>query len=111
MRLALIWAAMAIVCLWAWQGRVAGQAGDGHLVGIVLDQTGASIPGCAVAVENVSTGATWNQETDALGAYRFNNVPVGRYTLSAQSEGFSPKVVSGVAIALNRSTTPTSFSS
>ena len=81
------------------------QAADGHLVGIVLDQTGAAVPGCAVAAENVNTGVRWNKETDELGAYRFNNLPVGQYTLSAESEGFAPTILSGIAIALNRSTT------
>ena len=88
-----------------WPDSATGQAADGHLVGIVLDQTGASIPGCALEVENVATGVTWNQETDALGTYRFNNLPVGSYTLSARLEGFSPNVISAIDIALNRSTT------
>ncbi len=84
---------------------VLAQAADGHLVGIVLDQTGASVPGSLISVENKSTGVVWTQETDTLGTYRFNNLPVGQYTLSARSEGFSPRVLSGISIALNRSTT------
>ena len=84
---------------------VLAQAVDGHLVGIVLDQTGGAIPGCSMVVENVNTGVGWNQETDELGAYRFNNLPVGQYTLSTESEGFAPTILSGIAIALNRSTT------
>ena len=82
-----------------------GQAADGHLVGTVLDQTGASIPGCSVIVENVNTGVQWNQKTDERGAYRFNNLPVGEYTLSAASEGFAPAMLSGIAVSLNRATT------
>ena len=81
------------------------QAADGHLVGIVLDQSEAAIPLCTVVVENVNTGVRWNQQTDEFGAYRFNNLPVGQYTLSAEAEGFAPTMLSGVAIALNRSTT------
>ena len=84
---------------------VLAQAVDGHLVGIVLDQTGGAIPGCSMVVENVNTGVGWNQETDELGAYRFNNLSVGQYTLSTESEGFAPTILSGIAIALNRSTT------
>ena len=82
-----------------------GQAADGHLVGTVLDQTGASIPGSAVTVENVNTGVQWNQKADERGAYRFNNLPVGEYTLSAASEGFAPAMLSGIAVSLNRATT------
>ena len=82
-----------------------GQAADGHLVGTVLDQTGGSIPGSAVTVENVNTGVQWKQRTDERGAYRFNNLPVGEYTLSAESEGFAPSMLSGIAVSLNRATT------
>ena len=105
MRLMLAPAAALLVLSLTWPNRANGQAADGHLVGIVLDQSGASIPGCAMEVESVATGVTWNQKTDALGAYRFNNLPVGSYTLSARLEGFSPNFISAIAIALNRSTT------
>ena len=84
---------------------VLSQAADGHLVGVVFDQSGASIPLCTVLVKNVNTGVRWNQQTDEFGAYRFNNLPVGQYTLSAEAEGFASTMLSGVAIALNHSTT------
>ena len=105
MRRLLIAMAAAVPMLLAAPEAALAQAADGHLVGIVLDQSGASMPGSAVAAENVSTGVIWNQEPDELGAYRFNNLPVGQYTLSAESEGFAPTILSGIAIALNRSTT------
>ena len=91
--------------LWAWPQLISGQAADGHLVGLVMDQSGLSIPGCTVEVENDGTGVVWLQETDQFGAYRFNNLPAGRYTLSAESPGFAPAILSAVTIALNRSTT------
>ena len=105
MRLAYGLGATVAVALWVGPQPVSGQASDGHLVGIVLDQSGSSIPDCAVRAENVGTGVVWNQQTDQLGAYRFNNLPVGEYTLSAESEGFAPSILSHIAIALNRSTT------
>ncbi len=69
--------AAAVALLLTVQNVAFGQASDGHLVGIVYDQIGASIPGGFVEVENVNTGAMWNQQTDELGAYRFSNLPVG----------------------------------
>ena len=105
MRRLLIVMAIAGPLLLAAPEAVLAQAADGHLVGIVLDQTGGAIPGCSVVVENANTGVRWNQETDALGAYRFNNLPVGQYMLSAELEGFAPTILSGITIALNRSTT------
>ena len=96
---------IAIGIMLAAPGTARGQAADGHLVGSVVDQSGASIPGCTVSVENVATGVSWNQEADEFGAYRFNNLPVGDYTLSAKSVGFAPKMLSGIAVALNRTST------
>ena len=95
----------AIGILLSAPGTARGQAADGHLVGSVVDQSGASIPGCTVSVENVATGVSWSQEADEFGAYRFNNLPVGDYTLSAKSVGFAPKMLSGIAVALNRTST------
>ncbi len=85
--------------------RAESQLADGHLVGTIVDVTGSSIPGASVRAENPGTGAVWAQESDALGTYRFNNLPVGRYTLTVVADGFAPKAFSGVAIALNRTTT------
>ena len=95
----------AVAHLLAVPDAARGQAADGHLLGTVLDQTGASIPACAIIVENVNTGVNWNQETDELRSYRFNNLPVGEYTLAAESDGFAPTILSGIAVTLNRTTT------
>ena len=60
MRRLLIAMAAAVPMLLAAPEAALAQAADGHLVGIVLDQSGASMPGSAVAAENVSTGVIWN---------------------------------------------------
>ena len=102
LRFALAFLAVA----WYPQGELAhGQATDGHLVGMVLDQAGGAIPGAEVRVENVRTGVTWDTETDALGAYRINHLPVGTYELSGTADGFATRQVAGVTVALNRPTT------
>ena len=98
-------ALLSVALLLAAANSARGQATDGHLLGTVLDQTGASIPRSTVTVVNVNTGASWNRRTDELGAYRFNNLPVGDYTLSAEAEGFAPAMLSGIAVALNRTST------
>lgn len=65
----------------------------------------AAIPSCGVVVEDVSTGVCWNHGTDELGSCRLKNLPVGDYMISAQSEGFTPEMLSGIAVALNHATT------
>ena len=82
-----------------------GQATDGHLVGTVLDPAASGISGATVEVENVATGVRQSRVADAFGAYRFNNLPVGTYTLAVEADGFAPAVLSGIVVSLNRETT------
>ncbi|HUB34053.1 MAG TPA: TonB-dependent receptor [Bryobacteraceae bacterium] len=52
------------------------------------DPSGATVVATGT-LENLDTGATRNFSTDAHGAYRFENVPFGRYRLSVSKEGFA----------------------
>ena len=61
-------------------------------------------PACAVVAENVDSGVLRSQRTGELGAYRFSNLPVGRYTLTAQSESSAPARLSGIEVALDHAT-------
>ena len=98
-------AAVLVVLAAGFADRGESQLADGHLVGTVLDRTGASIPGCTLELVNSDMGTAWSQQSDSLGHYRFNNVPVGHYRLTATSEGFRPRVLSGITVSLNRTTT------
>lgn len=81
------------------------QATDGNITGTVLDTTGAVIPAAAVDLVNYGTGITRSTVTGMEGIYRFNNVPVGRYKVTARAPGFAASVLENVDIALNRTTT------
>jgi hypothetical protein len=82
--------------------RANGQATDANLVGIVTDPTGAAVPNANVEIENLATGVKISTATSTEGAYRFNNVPVGRYTLIATGTGFAQTTIHGVQIELNK---------
>ena len=56
--------------------------------GTVQDSTGAVISSAQVTLTNPSTGQVRTVSSNDAGAYRFANVGVGRYTLSASSTGF-----------------------
>ena len=81
------------------------QIADGHLLGTVLDKTSRSIAGASVRLENAATGVEWETTADDYGSYRFNNLPVGGYVLTASAEGFAAASLTGVAVALNRTST------
>jgi Carboxypeptidase regulatory-like domain len=58
------------------------------LSGVVLDPSGASIPGARVVLRTTEPSATLETRTDATGAFRFENVSTGKYDLEVEAEGF-----------------------
>src|SRR6476620_1572226 len=81
------------------------QASDGNIVGAVSDQTGASVAGATITLSNNQTGVKRTANTDNAGSYRFSNVPVGPYDLSATASGFATQNLKNVAVELNRTVT------
>jgi Carboxypeptidase regulatory-like domain len=78
-----------------------GQATDSNVVGVVTDASGANVPGAAITVTNKDTGVRYRAVTNADGEYRLNNVPVGRYDVSAAKPGFTTATMAGVQLELN----------
>src|SRR5690348_13929691 len=78
-----------------------GQAIDSNVVGTVTDSTGAAVPGATVTVTNKETGAKYTANTGNAGEYRFNNIPVGSYDISATAPGFSTATTANVPLELN----------
>ena len=81
-----------------------GQATDSNVVGTVTDSTGAAIAGAAVTALNKDTGVRSATVTNSNGEYRFNNLPVGRYDVSATSKGFNTATIAGLELQLNHTT-------
>src|SRR5262245_49567058 len=65
------------------------QGTTGTIAGTVTDQSGAAIPGAAVAVRNLETGATRDTVTDEAGRFNVPGLPVGSYEISVELAGFS----------------------
>jgi hypothetical protein len=60
----------------------------GSISGTVKDATGGVVPGARVSVREVSTGLTAGVRTDAKGHYTLPALPVGRYEMGVQADGF-----------------------
>ena len=56
--------------------------------GAVTDASGAVIPGAALTLTNVDQNRPWSAESNASGAYVFQQIPPGNYSLSVEAEGF-----------------------
>lgn len=78
---------------------------NGDLVGTILDKSGAVIPGAAVEALNVDTGVKYQSKANATGEYRFSNLPVGKYNISATASNFAVTTVNDFTIELNKTNT------
>ncbi len=77
---------------------VAWSAVTGNISGIITDSTGAVIPEAAVTVINADQGLRSKTNTDARGFYTFPRLPVGRYDLLIEKEGFRPETKSNLVV-------------
>ena len=66
--------------------------------GLVVDSSGAVIPGAAVTLTNVATGVQQTVQTNETGNYTFTLVPVGSYEVRCESGGFKAEVARGVRV-------------
>ena len=65
------------------------QQTTGTIVGRVLDDQDAAIPGATVVATNPATGFNRESISDAEGVYRLTALPVGRYDIAVQLPGFT----------------------
>jgi predicted porin len=89
--LLLLWLAMGAFPAWAQTGA--------SLSGVVTDPTGAALPGVAVTIKNVDTGATRTIATDGGGRYQASGLPAGRFAIRAAKQGFADETRTGISLA------------
>ena len=53
----------------------------------------------------MATGVKYSTTADSRGQYRFNNVPVGRYSITATAPGFTSSSLRNVDLQLNKTAT------
>lgn len=68
---------------------VAGaQTVSSSITGVLVDSSGAALPGAECKLTNQATGAVYAARTAPDGGFTFPNLLAGRYTFSAQMTGF-----------------------
>jgi hypothetical protein len=77
------------------------QAVKGGLVGNVLDQSGAALPGVTVSITEVNTNISYSTTTNESGYYIFSNLKDGTYRVVAELSGFKRIVREGVIVDVN----------
>src|SRR5271165_2522950 len=81
------------------------QAISGDLTGKVFDSSAAAIPAATVVAVNDETGVRTTTQTTAEGVYRFANLPVGKYSITASASGFQSDQLKNVEVVLNNTLT------
>jgi hypothetical protein len=74
------------------------QPTTGTVLGKVLDEQGAVIPGATVSATNPATGFNRSAVSDAEGIYRLSALPVGQYDLLVELSGFASVARKGLVI-------------
>src|SRR5712692_5364580 len=70
----------------------------GSVSGTVKDSTGGVMPGVSVTATNVVVGNKFDTTTDGQGLFSFPKLPVGRYDLTFQIDGFKVLKRTGIAV-------------
>ncbi|HZT39254.1 MAG TPA: TonB-dependent receptor [Bryobacteraceae bacterium] len=79
-----------------------GHAQTAEITGRITDATGAVVPGAAVTVTNVATGAERLATTSSDGYYTVPLLLPGEYKIAVQRQGFKPVIRSGVELAVDQ---------
>ncbi len=79
---------------------VAAQQGSAEIRGRVVDQQMAALPGVPVVVTNQDNGNFREATSEADGTFFMAALPPGRYTVTAQLQGFKKFVQSDVQLAV-----------
>jgi Fe(3+) dicitrate transport protein len=67
----------------------AAQVGAASLIGHVVDETGAAVPGVLITVRRSSTASETRIESDTEGAFSISELAAGDYEITATSAGFA----------------------
>ncbi len=90
-------AMLVLVSLPASYGQVTAS-----MAGTVSDQSGAVVPGALVTLTNKATNVKLTQTTNAIGSYRFTEVPPGAgYEVSFSAKGFETLVVKDIYLIVS----------
>ena len=99
-------ASLGVVLLLLAMGAFPAWAQTGaSLSGVVTDQTGAALPGVAVTIRSVDTGATRTIASDGAGYFQAPSLPAGFFEIRAAKQGFADETRGGISLAVGKDAT------
>ncbi len=91
--------ALAMLCL--VPSRASAQAVTGTLLGNISDSSGASVPGVTVTATEVQTNIARTAVTNESGFFLFSSLLNGKYTVTAELQGFKKVIRENVLVDVN----------
>ena len=79
---------------------VSPQGNQGTIEGIVVDQSGAAVPGAKLTSTNDATGIHFQTTTDSNGLFTFPVLPVGTYTIEVEHPGFAKLTKKNITLSV-----------
>ncbi|MBI3681796.1 MAG: TonB-dependent receptor [Acidobacteria bacterium] len=76
------------------------EVGGATLNGAITDPTGAAVAGAKITVSNPETGYSRASESNESGLYTLVRLPVGRYDMLVEKQGFKPTRRTGLGLAI-----------
>ena len=81
------------------------QSDTGVIDGRVLDESKAALPGVTLTARNIATGFTRSAASSAIGTYRLEFLPPGRYEVTAALASFATAVAKDIDVQVGTSST------
>src|SRR5713226_2651454 len=90
-----------ILAFWIGCSMLLHGQGSVTIFGTVTDPSGGAVVGAKIAATNTSTGASRQAISGADGAYVISRLPIGVYSVIAESSGFKRFVQDNIRVAVD----------
>ena len=94
-----------VLALFVFVPAAFSQGSTGRLIGTVTDPGGAVVPGATVTVKDTQTGREQTATASDEGAFAFNQLSFGIYTVTVTADGYSTFTATDVKVDTNRDNT------
>jgi hypothetical protein len=89
---------LVLIFVCGFAGLTAAQTATATLTGVVVDESDAVVPDAELTLANSDTSVERQVVANSEGRFTFPFVPPGRYTVTAQRNGFAPGQITNVVL-------------
>ena len=80
---------------------LSAQTNNGGITGSILDSSGAAVADADIVATGVETHTLYKTTSTSTGAFRFSNLVLGTYNITATAKGFKTAQVTGVVVQID----------